>query len=97
MGCDSGCDSCGCSKKSCGGLLTKLFGNLKKKSSCCDSGCDMGCDTGCSSCGCGAPMAAPMAAPAPSAAPMPPAPVVDPSASISRTRRVIQASASYAR
>jgi hypothetical protein len=30
-------------------------------------------------------------------APMPPAPIVDPSASISRNRRVIQASASYAR
>ncbi|MBB3208355.1 hypothetical protein FHS27_004183 [Rhodopirellula rubra] len=78
-----------------------MFGNLscgKKSSSCCDMGCDT-CSTGC---GCGAPAAAPYAAPVEApvyeqAAPMPPAPIVDPSASISRTRRVIQASASYAR
>jgi hypothetical protein len=102
-GCDSGCDSC-CTK-SCkignGQLLQKLFGNLGcKKSSCCDMGCDSGC--GCAaaapSCGCGsAPMAAPMAAPSYEAAPMPPAPVVDPSASVTQKRRVIQASAVFVR
>jgi fermentation-respiration switch protein FrsA (DUF1100 family) len=79
-------------------LLKKLFGNLGcKSSSCCDMGCDAApCDTGC---GCGSTYAAPTAAPvaAPQAAPMPPAPIVDPSASISRNRRVIQASASYVR
>ncbi len=95
--CDSGCDS-GCCSIGNGGLLKKLFGNLGcKKSSCCDMGCDAApCDTGC---GCGSTYAAPTAAPvvAPQAAPMPPAPIVDPSASISRNRRVIQASASYVR
>ncbi|TWU42904.1 hypothetical protein Poly41_12050 [Novipirellula artificiosorum] len=100
--CDMGCDSACGSKKSCG-LLSKLFGNLcKKKSSCCDSGCDMACGCGAPvapSCGCGAPSApieysAPVA---PQAAPMPPAPIVDPSASVTTKRRVIQASASYVR
>ncbi len=95
------CDSCCGGKKKCG-LLSKMFGKLKHKSNCCDSGCDSYTSAGC---GCGAPAAAPYAAPyaAPVEAPavqsdaMPPAPIVDPSASISRTRRVIQASASYAR
>ncbi|WP_235908901.1 hypothetical protein [Roseiconus nitratireducens] len=95
MGCDSGC--CG-SKKSCGGLLKKLFGNLHGKHGC-DSCCDAApmCDSGC---GCGAtvvPAPAVAPAPAPAAAPMPPAPIVDPSASISHKRRVIQASARYVR
>jgi len=97
--CDSGCDSA-CGPKGCG-LLSKLFGNICKKSSSC---CDMGCDSGCSSCGCGAPQAAPMpysapvqSAPVEYSAPMPPAPVVDPSASLTTKRRVIQASASYVR
>jgi len=97
--CDTGC----CSSKKSGGLLSKLFGNLScgKKSDCCDMGCDSVCNSGC---GCGAPYAAPVAAPiyqdsTPEfeSAPMPPAPIVDPSASITRNRRVIQASASYAR
>ena len=98
VACDPcGCDS-GCSKR--GGLLSKLFGNLHGKSSCCDAGCD--------GCGCGV---APMNGHAPSAAPMPPAPapeeeasyrnpprpIVDPSASVSSKRRVIQASAVYVR
>jgi hypothetical protein len=103
--CDMGCDSgCGCSSKKCGGLLKKLFGNLKKSG--CDSGCDaLACDSGC---GCAPTYSAPMApapAPAPAAeaaeeaddASMPPAPIVDPSASISHKRRVIQASARYVR
>ncbi|WP_246112742.1 hypothetical protein [Allorhodopirellula solitaria] len=94
------CDSCcGGSKKKCG-LLSKMFGKLKcgKKNDCCDSGCD---SYGSADCGCGAPAAVPYAAPVQTPAvesdPMPPAPIVDPSASISRNRRVIQASASYAR
>ena len=97
MPCDTGCDShCGGNK--CGGLLSKLFGNLHKKQSCCDSACDMGCNTGC---GCATPgiMGAPtmQTAPGADATSMPPAPVVDPSASYSAKRRVIQASASYVR
>ncbi len=41
--CDNGCSSCCQSKKSCGGLLGKLFGK-HSGGSCCDSSCD---STGC--------------------------------------------------
>jgi hypothetical protein len=94
-------------------LLDKMFGNLRgyscfgNRNNCCDSGCDSCCEPACGcessccepACGCEAPCggcAAP-AAPAMEAAPMPPAPVVDPSARVSRKRRVIQASAVYVR
>lgn len=83
-GCDSGC----CSKPRNRGLLSKLFGNLHRKS----NGCDIGCDS--AGCGCGVSHSN---GDYPSAAPMPPAPVVDPSASVSSKRRVIQASAVYVR
>ena len=82
------CDSC-CAPKRNRGLLSRLFGNLHRKS-CCDAGCDVGCDP----CGCGVSNGH---GHEPSAAPMPPAPVVDPSASVSGKRRVIQASAVYVR
>ncbi len=108
-GCEvSSCDSCcdPCAKRGCGGLLAKLFGGCNK--GCCDSGCDSCCEPACGcessccepACGCEAPAcgcAAPAAAPAMEAAPMPPAPVVDPSASLNAKRRVIQASAVYVR
>lgn len=93
------CDSCCGSKKKCG-LLSKMFGKLN----CCkDKSCDAGCDSYASSdCGCGSTSTVPYAAPVQAPAvqqndAVPPAPIVDPSASISRNRRVIQASASYAR
>ncbi|WP_231612345.1 hypothetical protein [Novipirellula galeiformis] len=82
--------------------MTKLFGNVRNLG--CKKGCDSGCDSICDSgCGCGASVphapyeAAPVAAPEVEAAPMPPAPIVDPSASVTSKRRVIQASASYVR
>lgn len=95
------CDSCGHGKKKCG-LLSKMFGKLnccKDKSNCCDAGCDSYAS---SDCGCGSTSTVPYAAPVQAPAvqqndAVPPAPIVDPSASISRNRRVIQASASYAR
>lgn len=102
-GCETICETPACDSH-CGGkkkcsLLSKMFGKLKcKKSNCCDAGCDTYTSAGC---GCGAPAAVPYAAPVEAPAvhsdTMPPAPIVDPSASISQTRRVIQASASYAR
>jgi hypothetical protein len=112
-----GCDSCGtCEVASCdsccdpcanhrGGLLHKLFGNLRGHGclnhgcdSCCEPAC--GCESSASACGCSGnshEYSAPTAAPVMEAAPMPPAPVVDPSARISQKRRVIQASAVYTR
>lgn len=99
-GCDSGCGS---KKRSCGGLLGKLF--KKKSKSCCDSGCaaapTCGCEVSCAAPACSSCMStapAPVAAPAVSgdAAPAPPAPIVDPSAYLQTNRRVIQA-ASYNR
>ncbi len=84
-GCDSGCGK----KKSCGGLLAKLF---EKKSSCCDAGCDAAPTCGCESAGCSSGDSASDTAPAAEAAPMPPAPVVDPNAFLRSNRRVIQTS-----
>jgi hypothetical protein len=81
------------------GLLSKLFGGLKRSN--CDSYCDAPCGSmgGCTSCG-SAPTIAPAVEDAPAdaeeAKPMPPAPVVDPTAFLNNKRRVIQAS-SYAR
>lgn len=89
-----GCDS-GCGRSKGAGLLGKLF--KRKNNSCCDSGCGAaptcGCEVSCCSSG-----SAPSAAPAASgdAAPAPPAPIVDPSAYLQNTRRVIQAT-SYSR
>ncbi|MEC8556813.1 MAG: hypothetical protein VXZ82_17565 [Planctomycetota bacterium] len=76
-------------KKSCGGLLAKLF---KKKSSCCDAGCDAAPTCGCEISGCSSSGSDPAPAPAAEAAPMPPAPVVDPNAFLQSNRRVIQTS-----
>lgn len=92
--CGNACDS-PCGGRS-GGLLSKLFGHR-------GHGCDTGCDSGCGSCDGGyqgAPYQGGTIMPAPvdeQAAPMPPEPVVDPSASVTSKRRVIQASAVYVR
>ncbi|QDT02321.1 hypothetical protein K227x_06970 [Rubripirellula lacrimiformis] len=81
-GCDSGCDAgCGCSAEPTCGI---------------DAPC--GCSAPASSCGCsGGMQSAPVAAPHMDAAPMPPAPIVDPSASVTQKRRVVQASAVFTR
>ena len=107
-GCDSGCceptcgaaSSCGCSKKCRGGLLAKLFSG-KKKSCCSTNGCEPTCgaagccDGGCSAaptCGCvGTSTAQPEAAVSDDHS-VPPAPVVDPSASKMHRLNVIKAS-----
>src|SRR6056297_1801838 len=100
--CESGCDSlCGGHN---GGLLSRLFGHLGHNHGC-DSGCDLGCEPACGfeapACGCSGGYSVPSATPMPSvdqeAAPMPPAPIVDPSASVTKKRRVVQASAVYVR
>lgn len=84
-----GAEVVSCCKPKKAGLLAKLFGKLH-----CDSGCDTSCDAiGCSDCAPSAP-AAPEAA---AEEAMPPAPVVDSSASLSTKRRVIQASNRVAR
>ncbi len=90
-GCEdvAGCDGlCGGNKRP--GLLSRLFGHLHRPSSHCDGGC-VGCD------GYGPAIAPSDDDAEPAAAPMPPAPVADPSANVSRKRRVIQASAVYVR
>jgi len=65
-------------------LLSKLFGNLHRKS----NGCDIGCDS--AGCGCGVSHSN---GDYPSAAPMPPAPVVDASAFLNAQHSVVQTSA----
>jgi hypothetical protein len=81
-GCDSHCGHHGRRP----GLLSRLFGHHRA------SACDVGCDVA-AGCGCGVSAGQIHG----DAAPMPPAPVVDPSASRHTQRRVIPASSSYVR
>ncbi len=96
--CEPACNPCKprcCKPTPVRDFLEKLFSccNPRCKKSCCKPACGEGCEVACGGCGVTESTAAPAkAAPAEEAAPLPAAPKADPSASLQRTRNILQAS-----